>query len=58
MSEGLTTHDLSPGMKVKTQANDIVPVVQVRHFNDTVAIGQRGASILVSLDEISEIIEE
>jgi hypothetical protein len=55
----METEDLSPGMIVKTRGNDTVEVFSVRHFNDTVSIGDtRKYPILVSIDEIVEIIEE
>jgi len=55
----MNTDKLEPGQRVKTRGNDIVEVFSVRHFNDTVSIGQtRKYPILVGADEIVEIVEE
>jgi len=59
MKEVNSTQDLEPEMMVKTGGNDIVEVYTVRHFNDTVTIGQsRKFPIIVSIGEIKEIVEE
>lgn len=53
-----TTRDIEPGDKVKTRGNQIVEVFSVRHFNDTVSIGEtRKYPILVSIEEIDEVVE-
>jgi hypothetical protein len=53
-----TTQELEPGYMVKTQANDIVEVFSVRHFNDTVSVGTtRSHPILISIDEVKEIVK-
>jgi len=59
MKEVNSTQDLEPEMMVKTGGNQIVEVYTVRHFNDTVTIGQsRKFPIIVSIDEIKEIVGE
>ena len=59
MKGNIKTENLEPGMMVKTHGNDIVEVFSVRHFNDTVSVGNsRKYPILISVQEIAQIVSE
>jgi len=59
MKGDIKTENLEPGMMVKTHGNDIVEVFSVRHFNDTVSVGNsRKYPILISVQEIAQIVSE
>lgn len=51
----METEDLEPGDRVKTRGGQVVEVFTVRHFNDTVSIGNsRKFPIIVSVEEIAK----
>ena len=59
MKEVHSTTDLEPGMTIKTRGGDTAEVFSVRHFNDTVTIGNtRKYPLIVSLNEVAYIMEE
>lgn len=57
-TNNISSEDISPGMEIKTRGGQIVEVFTVRHFNNTLSVGvNRGYPLLISIDEVEEIIE-